>query len=730
MTSFRFARNLAFLALAWFALESSAQPQKPEIRGASPCPGGGDNEGLPLGFRKVLITPPLEQPIAIVFADDGRLFIGERLGKIRVRESGNLRPEPVVEITNISLYGEHGIHGLALDPSFDTNGYLYVRYVSAASRCRIGRFRVVGNVADPASEVVIWEATQSAAGHHLGGALEFGPDGKLYTSVGDMADPPSAQNLASTNGKILRLNVDGSIPEGNPFVDDPAADPRVWALGLRSPFRFSFDWPTERLWVGDVGSVGPSAREEVNLCNAGVNFGWPHQEGDRCYISDCSGFRTPVFAYPRTDPVYAPDLQSASITMGPVYRGSIYPAEFVGSMFFADYANRWIRRLIMNSDGSAKGDEAFVAPPYAGSVVDLKTGPDGLLYYVVIGFVEGEVPGVYRIEYNLDSDIPPVAVASATNVAGGLPLRVQFSSAGSYDPDDDSQWLSFCWDFGDGQKSSEANPEHVYTEPGIFSARLRITSGLDNDVSEPIEVTATFAPVGDIVSPAEELLYRAGDVIRFSGVGSDPEDGALGADAFSWQVHLLHGNHTHPLIGPIDGATSGEFSVATEGHTPEGTHYEIVLTLTDSDGLQTTIEREIFPEATMLTFASEPPGVTMLLDREPTGTPREIQSVVGFRHELEARETVEINGQAFVFRQWSNGGPRIQTFEAPTGGAALVAEYAATEPNDGVTTDPPTASDRLSLCPLLGTVAIVVCSAGFVLARVRRTGRARALPAN
>jgi PKD repeat protein len=633
----------------------------------------------------------------------------------------------VVEITNISLFGEHGIHGLALDPNFTTNGFLYVRYVSGERRCRIGRFHVVDNVAAPASEFVVWEASQPAGNIHLGGALEFGPDGKLYTSLGDGLDQPSAQDPGSSNGKILRLNADGSVPEDNPFVDDPAADPRVWAMGLRSPFRFAFDWPTERLWIGDVGSVGPSAREEVNLCEGGVNFGWPQQEGDRCFISDCSEFRTPVFAYPRTDPVYAPDLQSASITMGPVYRGSVYPASFDGNLFFADYANRWIRRLILNADGSARRDEPFVAPPHAGSIVDLKIGPDGLLYYVVIGFVEGEVPGVYRVEFNLDSDIPPIAVSSATNVAGGLPLRVQFSSAGSYDPDDDGQWLKFCWDFGDGQMSPEPDPEHVYTQPGVFSARLTVTSGLDSDVSDPIEITATFAPVGDIISPPEGTLYRAGDVIRFSGVGSDAEDGALAADAFSWQIHLIHGNHTHPLLGPIDGATSGEFAVATEGHTPDGTHYAIVLTLTDSDGLPTTIEREVFPEATRLTFASDPPGVTMLLDHEPTATPREVQSVVGFRHAIEARESVMINGTQYVFASWSNGQPRAHEFIAPPGGADLVAQYVADSVgNDGgqpagdAEEDGPTASIFRPACPSVGGALLAVCAIGCLAARPRR----------
>jgi glucose/arabinose dehydrogenase len=719
MARFRPACCLAVFALACFAFESPAQLKKPGIRGVSSCPGGGDNEGLPLGFRKVLITPPLEQPIAIVFADDGRLFIGERLGHIRLMSDGVLHPEPVLTFPNFNHYAEQGLHGMALDPNFASNGWIYVRYTTAEPRNRLSRFQIIGDVADPDSELVLWEAPRLASMWHHGGAVEFGPDGKLYTSTGDAVDPPTSQDPSLTLGKILRLEPDGATPADNPFLDRPEFDPRIWALGLRSPFRLTHDRPSGRMWIGDVGSFGPSAREEVNLCVPGANYGWPNQEGDGCYVENCADYMTPVFAYARTDPVYSADGQSASIILGPVYRSDVYPAEFAGSMFFADYANRWIRRLILNPDGSAVRDEPFMFAPHAGSIVDMRVGPDGLLYFVVIGYAEGETAGVYRIEFDPNFDRPPVAVASASPLVGDLPLHIQFSSAGSFDPDGDPAAMTFCWDFGDGESSSDADPEHSYTRPGLFEARLTVYSGENSDAAEPISIAATHLPLGKIITPDSATRYRAGEVIRFSGAGYDEEDGWLDAAAYSWEVHLIHASHTHPLVGPLTGVKSGEFTVAADGHGPENTHYAIQLTLTDSQGLSSTVETEIFPETTLLSFASDPPGVPILLDHEPTATPRDYLSVVGFHHQLEARETVEINGQAFVFRQWSNGQPRVQTFEAPQGGAALVAVYGAVESGGGVATDPPTASDRLVLCPLIGSILVVFCAAGCIATRAR-----------
>lgn len=695
-----------------------------------PCEATGDNSGLPPGFRKVQVTPALQQPIAIAFDPEGRLFVAERGGRILLVSSGVVASVPVLDLPNVSTLDEQGLHGIALDPEFAVNGLLYVRYTTTEPRNRLSRFRVVNDVADPASEQILWEAADLASAWHHGGDLAFGPDGMLYTSTGDAQRPIEAQDVGTTIGKILRIRADGSAPGDNPFASGPDADPRVWALGLRSPFRFSFDPATGRMWIGDVGSYGPTAAEEINRGAAGANYGWPNQEGNVCFIDNCTAYTLPAFAYRRDDARYSSDGLSASIIAGPVYRADVYPADFRGNVFFGDYANLWIRRLLVDENGAVVGDAPFLTAPKAGRVVDLRVGPDGLLYFVTIGLGEDEgAPAVYRIDFDPDFDRPPVAVASASPVAGNPPLLVQFSSAGSYDPDDPGAELVYCWDFGDGASSNDAHPTHEYTRPGRFQARLTVRSGKQADSAPPITITATKPPLGDIITPEIDTIYRAGQTIVFSGAGYDVEDGWLAPSAFTWDVDLVHANHVHPFLGPLVGVRQGRFVIPDDGHSPEDTHYRIRLTLTDSDRLTTIVERDVFPEVAPLVFLSEPSGVAIFIDGEPTTTPRAYNGLVGFRHHLEARETVERGGITYTFAGWSTGEPLAHTFETPEGGAEIIVRYVpATPPPDtpaatpGIDQGSARASDQSMTCPLLGWLGIGLAVVGVVRQRRRDVG--------
>ena len=219
---------------------------------------------VPTGFSESLVASGLSNPTAMQFAPDGRLFVAEQGGRLRVIKDGALLPTPFLTVT-VSSVGERGLLGVAFDPAFAVNGYVYVYYTATTPTIhnRISRFTASGDVAVPGSEVIILELDNlSSATNHNGGALNFGPDGKLYAAVGENANGPYAQTLANLHGKMLRLNANGSIPTDNPFYSTATGKNRaIWALGLRNPFTFTFSRGLDRMFINDVGQ---GTWEEIN----------------------------------------------------------------------------------------------------------------------------------------------------------------------------------------------------------------------------------------------------------------------------------------------------------------------------------------------------------------------------------------------------------------------------------------------------------------------------------
>lgn len=638
-----------------------------------PCPAVSPPGSLPLGFTKVVITNAVAPPTAFDFTPDGRILIAQHTGAIRVYRDGGVLPEPAITLP-IGGGGERGVFGLEVSPDFAETGYVYVRYVSETERNRLSRLTLVGDVMEADSEFVLWESPTEASLIHHGGGIVCAADGTIWFSVGDQAVPHNAQDLSSPYGKILRIGLDGTIPGDNPYLDVLGADPYVWAYGLRNPFRLALDEPTGRLWIGDVGGDGPSAAEEVNLGAAGLNFGWPLQVATECKVSDCAGMTPPRFHYFHENREYSSDGISASITLGPVYRGGAYPPEYEGNLFVGDFSNRWIRRLVLDDDGQVLADLPFLIAPHAGTIVQIRVGADGWLYYAAIGYGGGEdQPGVYRIEYSPDFNHPPTAVAGADNVVGsGPPQTVRFESGGSGDPDGDP--LSFCWDFGDGATAFTPNPVHVYSDFGIYHAVLTVDDGRTAVSADPIRIEVGDVPVLTISQPAAGTLYRAGDVIAFSASAIDGSDGELPSGAFTWEVRFGHGNHFHPFFGPAQGS-SGFITIPARGHSPEDTYFEFTVTVTDSDGLQAVASRAIHPEVSLLQLDTLPSGIPVFRDGQAEETPRAYRSVVNFEHELEAQESFVLGGVVYTFVGWSDGADRVRTLVAPPGGAALVARY-------------------------------------------------------
>jgi len=337
---------------------------------------------LPLGFAETQVASGISKPTAMDFAPDGRLFVCLQGGQLRVIKGGTLLTTPFLTV-NVDSSGERGLLGVAFDPIFPVNNFVYIYYTvtSLPAHNRVSRFTANGDVALPNSEVVLLDLDDlSAATTHNGGAIHFGPDGKLYVGVGENGNSSNSQTLGNLLGKVLRINADGSIPQDNPFYNTATGINRgIWSLGLRNPFTFAFQPGTGFLFINDVGE---ETWEEINEGVAGSNYGWPVTEGP---TSD-PRFRGPMFAYRHG----SGGTTGCAIAGGSFYNPTAiqFPASYVGKYFFADLCNGWIRILDPSNSTAANFATGVLNP------VDLKVAADGSLYYLSRGSA-----AVFKIQY-------------------------------------------------------------------------------------------------------------------------------------------------------------------------------------------------------------------------------------------------------------------------------------------------------------------------------------------
>ena len=332
---------------------------------------------LPPNFARSQVVGGLASPTAMEFAPDGRLFVAEQRGTLRVVKSGaNLAT--FLDISGrVDSAGERGLLGLAFDPAFSNNHYVYLYYTQRATGTTPAHNRVIrvtarGDRAVAGSKKLILRLDNlSSATNHNGGAIHFGEDGKLYVAVGDNANGENAQSLRNLKGKILRINKDGTIPRDNPFYKRATGTNRaIWALGLRNPFSFAIQPHKGKVFINDVGE---QTWEEINQGAAGANYGWPRYEGPESNPS----YRSPVFAYRQG----STNTTGCAITGGAFYNPTTrqFPSGYVGDYFFADFCSGWIRRL-----DAATGDVTGFATGLS-STVDLKVSKGGSLYYLSRG---------------------------------------------------------------------------------------------------------------------------------------------------------------------------------------------------------------------------------------------------------------------------------------------------------------------------------------------------------
>jgi glucose/arabinose dehydrogenase len=384
---------LAFLAAC--SSDSGGDPA-PDPDPNPPDPPDPPSGELVLGLQEV--ATGLSAPLLLTApSGDARLFIVEKGGLVRIVKNGTLLATPFLDVSSLVSNGsEQGLLGLAFDPQYASNGRFFIDYTDTDGNTVLASYNVSADpdVADPGSASVRLLVDQPYPNHN-GGHLLFGPDGLLYVGLGDgggAGDPHGhGQDPRELLGSILRIDVSGAAayasPGSNPHAENAAWAPEVWSIGLRNPWRFSFDRATGDLYIADVGQ---GDREEIDVSPAasgagrGQNFGWPITEGTACYSAsscDRTGLVEPVLDYTHAD--------GCSVTGGIVYRGAAIP-ELAGTYFYSDYCSDWVRSFRYAGGQATEQVEWSSLSPGSG-VLSFGEDAAGELYIL------SAAGGVYRI---------------------------------------------------------------------------------------------------------------------------------------------------------------------------------------------------------------------------------------------------------------------------------------------------------------------------------------------
>ena len=605
---------------------------------------------VPSGFVDSVFVQLPSDATAMKFSPDGRLFVCQQSGRLRVIQNGTLLATPFVQLT-VDASGERGLLGVAFDPDFETNNFLYVYYtaVSPTVHNRVSRFTANGNVAVPGSEVVLLDLNPLDADYHNGGAIHFGNDDKLYIAVGDNGNGNNSQSLGNLFGKMLRINRDGSIPTDNPFFGTATGVNRaIWARGLRNPFTTAIQRSTGRLFINDVGD---EEWEEINEGAPGANYGWPLDDGP---------LSNPAY----TDPFhyYGRNLGCA-ITGGAFYEPPVlaFPTGYHGDYFYADYCSGWIRRI----DPLTKSDIGFADG--ISSPVDLKVGPDGALYYLA-----RDAGLVGRISFSA-ADPPTITLQPANRtVAVGESATFTVSATGTAP-------LTYRWRRNGNPITGATGASYTLANAQLSDSGALFDAVVSNDfgsaTSDTAQLTVTqdTVPSAAITQPVAGTTYAGGMTINYAGTGNDAEDGVLPASAFTWWVDLHHDTHTHPRMPRVSGSKSGSFTIPTLEETSANVFYRFHLQVIDSGGFTRSVSRDIQPRKSTVTLATDPAGLQVLLDGQPVTTPYSFVGVEGIARNLEAVSPQGAAGWAFA--SWSDGGARAHSISTPTADTTYTAEY-------------------------------------------------------
>jgi glucose/arabinose dehydrogenase len=731
-------------------------------------------QGLPANFTDALVAT-VGSPTALAFTPDGRLLITSQGGTLRVYCSTNALPgcasAPATggllgtaalsfpsngpgssKPAPICSNGERGLLGVAVDPGFATNPYVYLYYtrqsfdpggVSGAWKgCgtgdgtspvpafnpvnRVSRFTFTAGTSavSAASELVLIDNMPSTAGNHNAGDLRFGRDGYLYVTIGDGGcdyagdsgcgpDNDASRDVNVLTGKLLRIdprgNPDPAMTSTPPFIPptNPNASTGVrcnlagkttvgtacqetYGRGFRNPFRFATDpnAPGTRVFVNDVGQI---TWEEIDVLQAGADYGWNVREGP-CptgQSTSCASapvtMTDPVFSYVHGSAVPGTTVSGCgAISGGAFVPNGIWPSgSYDNAYLFADFNCGAIFRMAAAGPGPFSTAASFDTGPGVSNVTSLSFGPftppggnpTQALYYVTYGG-GGQVR---RVSYSVAGNHPPVAAASVSAPGGSLPFTPTFDATGSSDPDP-GDVLTYFWDFGDGQRAqtTQLTIQHTYNSAGTLTVTLWARDDKFNfsaPVTLPVQ-PGNPPPQPSISSPAPGATFAVGQTLTLTGSASDVPDGTLPPSALTWTVLLHQGAQTTTVFGPTTGnnLTFGAPPPANLSVTASG-FLEVRLSAADSGGLRTTVTQTVQPRKVDLTFATVPAGLAVSVGGTGVTGPRTVTSWEAWALGVSAPSQVGPDGRTYLFASWSDGGATSHTIVTPASPATYTATF-------------------------------------------------------
>jgi glucose/arabinose dehydrogenase len=505
----------------------------------------------PPGFVETPVATGLSIPVAIAFLPDERMLVAEKGGRVVLVHGGTITPLVTIPVCTAA---DMGLAGIAVDPDFPANGFIYVYRTESEGGCASGPGRtneVIRLTMAPdgtvslASLTVLLGGIPTQIGFHQGGCLRIGPDGRLYVSVGDGAvgdnvgcpgtsSNPYAQDLNALGGKVLRLGLDGTIPSDNPFVGQVGKRAEIFASGFRNPYRFAFDPVAGGLWLADVGDL---AWEEIDLVTPGGNFGWPQCEAEHPVGCPLPGQSAPIFRYSHGGS--CPDEGSVP-TLGRSITGGVFATTsfggFGGQYFFGDWMANTVYGAVPNGtrDGLAGPPTTFVTA--ANGNVDFAFACDSLFYVSVFA---GQVLRVSPLPAGTDTPITGKALVLGDQV--GDPSRKRMSVRSS-DP---------VINLGGGDGSADdpvLNPgSQVQVMSGFFQATYPLAIGNFAYLGAPGAnrgYTYKDADLSD--GPIRSLIVKNGKLLRMTGRGSALGH-ALGINPGPVQVVVTLAGRTHSM---------------------------------------------------------------------------------------------------------------------------------------------------------------------------------------
>lgn len=609
------------------------------------------------GFLAQKVASGLVNPTAIDIAPDGRIFITEKSGKVRIIENGVLLPEPVLSL-KVDEYNERGLGGIVLHPNFDKNGYFYVYYnIQNQNRNALVRYQMNGNKVLPGSDFKIFDFPELTGAAHNGGAMKFDSLGYLFVAVGEGGNHTKGQQLTTVLGKILRLNDDGTIPIDNPFYNTLEGQNRaIYAYGLRNPYSFDIDPLTQKIFVNDVGEA---SWEEINNILPGKNYGWSEVEGN---------LKEGVIA-PNNymDPFYTYSHDAGCAVVGGVFynpKVSKWPEIYKNTYIFSDYCSGMVSVLDLNSKTILDTLVKWGSNP-----TNFMIGNDGALY--MLEFNSGDI---WKIDFTGDGKPFVLEQPKNNTIVKNETVELSVQVMGD-DP------LVYQW-FKNNEEIINSNSykiilidENLNLNNSKIFCKISNAKGHVFSDTILIKVQDNTRPTIVFQKPILNSNYNAGDTLYYEAYAIDAEDGILDVNNLSWKIDFQHNEHFHPILPWTKGINNGYVVVPRVGELDTNVYFNITLKATDLGGIETISSRRVYPNLVTVHIKSNINNSVIKLDGTPIKIPYTFRGVVGGTRIISTSNYIPKGDSLLKFLNWNGNEELLREFNLPQNDTTINVDF-------------------------------------------------------